>query len=51
VTVSRFKEEFEVQLANIIKQLGKLDQKPDEDTTSPEIILEAYFSVMIVASE
>jgi len=55
VTVSSLQEEFEVQLAIIIKQLGKLDQKPDEDSTLPEIIRErfdeAYFSVMIVANE
>lgn len=54
-TVSCLKKEFEVQLAIIIKQLGKLDQKPDEDTTSPEIIRErfdkAYFNVMIIADK
>lgn len=53
-TVSRLQEEFESQIAIIIKQLGKPDQKSDEDT-SPEDLREkfdeAYFSIMIVADE
>lgn len=53
-TVSRLQEEFEAQIAIIIKQLGKPDQKSDEDT-SPEDLREkfdeAYFSIMIVADE
>lgn len=53
-TVSRLQEEFESQIAIIIKQLGKPDQKSDEDS-SPEDLREkfdeAYFSIMIVADE